>query len=199
MVLLISGPAVQAQSLSDFFNQTSKQKTYYMQQIAAYNAFEQELKMGYNVVEHGLSGIAGINTAELNAHSAYYKSLAQPSNIVTNNTQVQDILQWQTDISSCFSHPFNGLTSGEQTYVNTVSANLLQACAQDLTDLQNLLSYGTLQMTDDQRLKRLANIHADMQDKYQFSQSFCNAVKMLAIQRNQDTNDTQTLQQLLEH
>jgi len=199
MVLLISGQVhAQSFSFSDLFGQANKQKNYYIQQIAAYNAFEQELKMGYNVVEHGLSGIASINTAELNAHSTYYTSLKQPSSTVKNNTQVQDILQWQTDIFNSFNQQFNGLTSDEQSYISMVESNLLTACNSDLTDLQNLLSYGTLQMTDNARLKRLNKIHADMLDKYRFSQSFCNSVKVLAVQRQQSTNDTQTLEALYE-
>src|ERR1700744_3563584 len=139
----------QSFSFSDLFNQSQKQLKYYEQQIATYNAFESELKQGYNVVEHGLSGIAAINTAELNAHSTYYTSLKQPSSAVRNNTQVQDILDWQTRIVANFSQSFTGLTAGEQTYVGTVQSNLLTGCNQDMTDLQNLLAYGTLQMTDD--------------------------------------------------
>src|ERR1700744_3142674 len=79
MVLLISAQAASAQSFSfsDLFGQANKQKNYYLQQIAAYNAFESELKQGYNVIKNGLSGIRDINVAELNAHSAYYASLKQ--------------------------------------------------------------------------------------------------------------------------
>jgi len=200
MVLLISRQVAKGQSFSfsDLFGQANKQKQYYMQQIAAYNAFESELKQGYNVVEHGLSGIASINTAELNVYSTYYTSLKQPGSTVKNNTQVQDILTWQTDITNSFSQQFTGLTSAEQSYITVVQTNLLNACNADLTDLQNLLAYGTLQLTDDARLKRLAKIHSDMLDKYQFSQSFCNSVKLLVVQRQQGTNDTQTLNALYE-
>jgi hypothetical protein len=200
MVLLISAQAAHAQSFSfsDLFNQASKQKQYYLQQIAAYEAFESELKMGYGVLRHGLSGIAAINTAELNAHSAYYTSLKQPGTVVKNSTQVQDILTWHTDITHSFSQPFNGLTGDEQSYISLVQTNLLQACNTDLTELQNLLRYGTWQMTDDERLKRLDKIHADMQDKYQFSQSFCNSLRLLSAQRQQGANDAQTLKSLYE-
>jgi len=197
-ISLLTSAHAQNFSFSDLFGQANKQKQYYMQQIAAYEAFESELKMGYNVMKHGLSGIAEINTAELNAHSAYYTSLKTPGSAVKNSTQVQDILTWQTVITDSFSQPFNGLTSDEQSYVAVVQSNLLQACNADLTELQNLLQYGTLQMTDGERLKRLAKIHADMQDKYQFSQSFCNSVRMLALQRQQGANDTQTLNSLYE-
>jgi len=200
MVCISLAMSAQAQSFSfsDLFGQANKQKNYYLQQIAALNAFESELKQGYGVIKHGLSGIAAINIAELNAHNAYYTSLKQPGSAVKNNTQVQDILQWQTDIVNSFSHPFNGLTSDEQSYVATVKNNLLTGCNQDLTDLQNLLAAGTLQMTDDQRLKRLAKIHADMLDKYRFSQSFCGSVRLLILQRQQGSNDIQTLNALYE-
>jgi hypothetical protein len=198
LISMRTGSQAQSFSFSDLFGQANKQKQYYLQQIAAYNAFESELKMGYNVLKHGLAGIAAINTAELNAHSTYYKSLAQPGSAVTHNTQVQDILQWQTDITNSFSQSFSGLTSDEQNYISAVESNLLKSCNADLTDLQNLLQYGTLQMTDDERLKRLAKIHADMQDKYAFSQCFCNSVKLLIAQRQQGINDTQTLQTLYE-
>ena len=190
--------SAQSFSFGDLFGQAGKQKNYYLQQIAAYQAFESELKQGYNVIKHGLNGIRDINTAELNAHNAYYQSLKQPGNSVKSNTQVQDILNWQTEINNSFSRSFNGLTDDEQTYVATVKNNLLQACDNDLTDLQRLLQSGTLQMTDDERLKRLAKIHTSMLDKYEFSRSFINSIRLLLAQRWQDLNETQTLKDIYE-
>jgi hypothetical protein len=200
MVFISMTISAQAQSFSfsDLFGQANKQKNYYLQQIAAYQAFESELKQGYGVIKNGLSGIRDINTAELNAHTAYYQSLRTVSGPVKNSSQVQDILQWQTDIAGSFGQNFTGLTSDEQNYVASVKAGLLQSCTADLTDLQNLLTSGTLQMTDDERLKRLAKIHAAMQDKYEFSQSFTGSVKLLAAQRQQNINDTQTLKSIYE-
>jgi hypothetical protein len=197
MVLLISAQVASAQSFSfsDLFGQANKQKNYYLQQIAAYNAFESELKQGYNVIKDGLSGIQAINVAELNAHSAYYASLKQPASAEKNSTQVQDILQWQTDIVNSFNQSFTSLTTDEQSYISTVKNNLFAECNKDLADLQNLLNT-TLQMTGDQRLKRLAKIHTDMQDKYQFTASFCNSVKLLVAQRQSGINQIQTLQLL---
>jgi hypothetical protein len=198
MVLISLTISAQAQSFSfsDLFGQANKQKNYYLQQIAAYNAFESELKQGYNVIKNGLSGIKAINVAELNAHSTYYASLKQPGSTVKNNNQVQDILGWQTDIVNSFNQTFTGLTTDEQSYISTVQTNLLNGCDANLTDLQNLLASGNLQMSDDERLRRLAKIHADMQDKYQFTRSFCNSVKLLAAQRQQGANETQTLKSI---
>lgn len=187
-------------SFSDLFGQANKQKQYELQQIAAYNAFESELKMGYNVVKHGLSGIAAINTAELNAHNAYYGSWRQPGAPIKNSTQVKDMIAWQSAIIRQFTtmEHVTGLTPDEQNYIGVVQTNLLKGCNEDMADLQNLLQAGVLQMTDDQRLRRLDQIHTDMQDKYQFTQRFCGTVRLLAAQRQQETNDTQTLKKLYE-
>lgn len=197
-LLFASAAHAQSFSVSDLFGQASKQKTYYMQQIAAYNALSSEIKMGYGVMKNGLNGIANINTAELNAHTAFYNSLKTPSPAVKNSTQVKDILTYQKYISSAFAQSFNGLTTDESNYVTAVKTNLLNECNKDLADLQNLLS-SNLQMSDAERLKRLSALHADMLEKYQFSQSFTNAIKLLATSRGQESNDAQTLQSLYEN
>jgi len=201
-LLLVSCFKLSAQSFSfsfgDLFGQAGKQKKNYEAQLLALQAFESELKQGYNVIKNGLNGIRDINTSELNAHSAYYQSLKQPSGAVKNNTQVQDILNWQMEIVSSFSQTFSGLTDDERQYIASVKNGILQNCNADLTDLQNLLSAGQLQMTDDERLKRLNLIHSAMLDKYQFTRSFCNSVKLLAAQRQQESNEPQTLKSIYE-
>jgi hypothetical protein len=198
LILLATTAKAQSFSFSDLFGQAGKQKNYYLQQIAAYNALHAELKQGYNVIKNGLGGIRDINTAALNAHTAYYTSLKTPCPAVKNNTQVKDILNYQTYISSIFSQTFSGLTSDETTYVASVKNTVLTDCNHDLTDLQNLLN-SPLQLSDDERLKRLNDIHASMLNKFQFSQSFTGSLKILAIRRQQNSSDTQTLTRLYEN
>jgi len=170
-----------------------------LQQIAAYNALRSELNQGYKVVKNGLGGIRDINTAELNAHTTFYNSLKAPSAVVKNNTQVKDIMNYQSYITAAFNQTFSGLTTDETGYVAAVKAEVLNDCNQDLTDLQNLLTAGKLQLSDDERLKRMNTIHAAMLDKYRFSQSFTNSLKILAIRRQQNSNDAQTLSNLYEN
>jgi len=201
-LLLLATVSVQAQSFSfsfgDLFGQAGKQKKNYMAQLAALQAFESELKQGYNVIRNGLNGIRDINTAELNAHTAYYQSLRQPGSAVKGNPQVQDILNWQSGIISSFNQSFTGLSDDEQLYIAAVKNGVLQTCNADLTDLQNLLATGQLDMTDDERLKRLAAIHAAILDKYAFTRSFTGSVKLLAAQREQSINATQALKNVYE-
>jgi len=199
LLLLAATAKAQSFSFSDLFGQASKQKNYYLQQIAAYNALHAELNQGYKVMKHGLGGIRDINTAELNAHTVYYTSLKTPSASVKNNNQVKDILNEQTYINSEFSQVFTGLTIDELNYVQSVKTQVFADCNKELSDLQNLLTAGKLQLSDDERLKRLNAIHASMLDKYEFSQSFAGSLKVLAIHRQQNQHDAQTLNSLYEN
>lgn len=199
LLLLPVSASAQSFSFSDLFGQASKQKNYYMQQIAAYNALQSEIRQGNNVMKNGLGGIRDISTAELNAHAAYYNSLKTPSSAVKNNTQVKDISNYQTYITTAFGQSYSGLTSDELNYFQSVKTLVLNECSHDLSDLQNLLTAGKLQLTDDERLKRMNTIHASMLDKYQFTESFTNSLKTLAIHRQQTLNDNQTLQAVYEN
>ncbi len=200
-VLTLINGTVKAQSFSfsDLFGQAKKQQQYYLQQIAAYNTLRSELKQGYGVIKNGLGGIRDINTAELNAHTTYYNSLKTPSTAVKNSSQVKDILNYQSYITAAFNQSFSGLSSDEISYISTVKTSLLNDCDHDLTDLQNLLGPGKLQMSDAERLKRLDEIHTAMLDKYRFSESFTNSLKVLAKRRRQSINDSQTLINLYEN
>src|ERR1700754_5230528 len=128
LLLIAAGAEAQGFSFGDLFGQAGKQKKYYLQQLAAYQAFESELKQGYNVIKHGLGGIRDINTAELQAHTAYYQSLRAVSGPVKNSSQVPDILNWQTESVASFSQSFNGLTTDEQSYLTIVKQNLFGEC-----------------------------------------------------------------------
>ena len=191
--------SAQGFTFSDLFGQANKQKQYYQQQLMALQAFESELKQGYGVIQHGLSGIRDINTAELNLHTAYYTSLTLPSAAVRNSSLVSDIMQWQTGMESSWNQRWSGLNPDEADYIASVKAAVMADCSRNLNELQDILTTGTFQMTDDERLKRLTRIHVAMRDNYTFSQSFCNSCKLLALQRAQSIYQTQTLKTLYEN
>jgi len=199
--LVASSLRLSAQSFSfgDLFGQAGKLQKNYMAQIAAYRLFESELKQGYNVIRHGLSGIRDVNTAELNAHSSYYQSLARVNSAVKDDPRLAEMLQWQRDINGSFNQPVRGLTGDELAYWANVKTAVLKGCNDDLADLQQLMQEGDLQMTDDERLQCLAKIHASMLEKYGFTRSFIAAARLLVAQRQHEINDTQTLIKLYEN
>jgi hypothetical protein len=50
-------------------------------------------------------------------------------------------------------------------------------------ELYLVITSDELQMTDDERIKRIDQLYTDMQDKYSFYQSFSEECSVLAMQR----------------
>jgi hypothetical protein len=86
--------------------------------------------------------------------------------------------------------------SNEVDYVYTVFTHLLNDCTNDLTELISVTTIGQLQLTDDERLRRIDGLYKDMQDKYSFAQSFSNETGIMMVARMKDSNDAGTLNYL---
>ena len=184
------------------FNQGGTKMDYYLQQIAALGVYTKDLKSGYKTVSNGLNTIHDAKNGEFNLHQAYFNSLSNVNPAIKNDPKVNGILTYQTEITTCFNNMFtkvNGskqITADESNYLKTVYNNLLGECNKDLDELSLVITNGKVKMTDDERIKRIDKLHTDMQDKYQFAQSFTNQAIVLIVQRTHQQNDMQTLQQL---
>jgi hypothetical protein len=77
-----------------------------------------------------------------------------------------------------------------------VFSGLLNCCEDLIGQLTDLLADGKLQMTDDERLQRIDEVHAAMKDREKFVLSFSKETKMLALQRAKETNDINVLRRL---
>jgi hypothetical protein len=80
----------------------------------------------------------------------------------------------------------NQFTQIEIAHCKQVFDNLLNECVKSIEELVMVISSGILEMKDDERIKRIDNIHIDMQDKYAFCASFCNEMAVLSAQRLAD-------------
>jgi hypothetical protein len=165
--------------------------------LSALIAFESQLRQGYNMLKNEWGAIANFKDGELGLHQTYYTSLSNVNPVVKSSTDITTITAEQQSISSQLTSisSLTGLTSSEQTYIQAVAQNVITECSKDLTDLQNVLTPGTLVMTDDERIQRINKLTAAIKDKYMFTCSFCNQVKLLAAQRSQGNNEIQTLSQ----
>lgn len=165
-----------------------------VQQIAALNAFETSMRQGYNMLHSEWTAIGNFKNGEFGLHQSYYTSLSQVNPVVKNSTDLTGIQSQQQSIISQFNaiSNVNGLTANEQTYVQMVSQQVISQCNADLGELQKVLANGTLQMSDDERIKRISQLTASIQDKYLFTCHFITQVKLLALSRTQDNDQLQT-------
>jgi hypothetical protein len=183
-----------AQTFAEWFSQGKTQIKYLEQQIAALNAFESQVRQGYQMLKNEWGAIANFKDGELGLHQTYYTSLSNVNPAVKNSTDITTITAEQQSISSQLSNiaGLNGLMPSEQTYIQAVAQNVISECAKDLTDLQTVLTPGQLVMSDDERIQRISKLTTAIKDKYVFTCNFCNQVKILAAQRSQGNNEIQT-------
>jgi hypothetical protein len=191
--------SAKAQTFSEWFSQKKTQKKYLLQQIAALQVYSGYLRQGYSIAHNGLGSITGSLKQELDLHSTYYNKLKTVNPAVKDNRQAKEILTWQRDILTEIAR-LNGvlwLSNGQQAYINNVKAALIQDCNQRMTDLQNLLTSGKLEMSDDQRLTQQEKIHTAMQDNYRFSCAFTGQVKLYIMQRRKEAVDLETSKKIM--
>lgn len=74
-------------------------------------------------------------------------------------------------------------TETELDYCKQVFDNLLDECMNRVEELILVTTSGKLEMKDDERLKRIDRLYADVQDKYSFTCAFSEDMGILAVQR----------------
>jgi hypothetical protein len=193
-LLVLVSAAGKAQTFAEWFSQGKTQIKYLVQQIAALEAFESSTRQGYNMLHSEWTTIGNFKNGEFSLHQSYYTSLSQVNPVVKNSVNVADVQSEQQSIISQFNAiiNLNGLTADEQSYVSSVAQNLMAACNADLEELQKVLATGQLQMSDDERIKRINQLTEAIKDKYLFTCHFSAQVKMLALQRTQENDQLQT-------
>lgn len=187
------------QTFAEWFSQKKTQIKYLTQQIAALAQYGAYVKQGYDLSQQGLGSIGGWVKGEFDLHNSYYTSLRTVNPLIKNNPKADRIVRMAQQIPGEFDQLAHwSLAVETRTYINSVKSSVLAGADKDLAELQTILS-GQVAMTDDERLKRLDGIYANVSDKLVFTRSFCNEVRVLVNHRQQELQDTQTQQSIYEN
>ena len=185
-----------SQNYDEWFRQKKTQKKYLLQQIAALQTYIGYAEQGYAIVTGGLNAISDIKKGDFSLHNNYFNSLSSVNPGIKKYIKVAQIISLQISIAKQVNSIMKICKSGQLTnvelnYIQHVFNSLLDDCAKDLDELAGLITDGDQQMKDDERLKRIDKLYADMQEKQTFVQSFGNQAKGLSIQRRNDQYDIQ--------
>jgi len=194
-LLILVSTTSKAQTFAEWFSQKKTQIKYLTQQIAALEQYGKDVEQGYRIEHSGWNGIDGWVKDEFDLHSAYYNSLKTVNPVIKDDRKIDSIITYAQSIPRWFDH-LNGLTaldSDTHSYIDKVKATVLNKTDKDLSELKLVITDNGIQLTDDERIKRLDNIYSRVKEKKVFTQSFCSAVRMLIIQRNSELNDINTL------
>lgn len=186
--LLFLGSVSKAQTFAEFFSQKKKQKEYLLKQIAGLQVYIGYAKKGYDIATGGINTVREIKNGEFGLHSAFFSSLKAVSPFIRNNSKVAEIIEMQLAISKSFngikSHDL--LSDGDRDYIATVRKKVLDECFTDLEELLLVITSGKIEMTDDERIKRLDQVYGGMKDKSAFTQSFTGEVSLLIGQKQSE-------------
>lgn len=173
-----------AQTFSEWFSQKKTQKKYLIEQIAALKVYAGYLKKGYDIADQGINTVKDIKNGEFNLHSVFIGSLRTVSPAIRNGSTVADIIAFQLEISKTLNSLKHNewLPASHQSYIKDVKNKVMGECENDLEELLLILTSGKVEMTDDERIKRLNKVYVAMQDKAAFTQSFYNQVHLFIRQ-----------------
>ncbi|MEP7375300.1 MAG: hypothetical protein ABI675_18005 [Chitinophagaceae bacterium] len=189
LLLLSVSLFVGAQNSQEWTQQRKTQKKYLLQQIAALQVYLGYVKKGYTVAGKGLTTIRNIKNGDFNLHRDFIGSLKQVNPKIKKYTKVVNIIAYQARIIKETKKTLQGIreagqfTTDELDYCKVVFDNLLEECLKNMDELFLLISSGKLEMKDDERIKRIDALYADMQNKYAFSSSFSDEMGLLSVQR----------------
>jgi hypothetical protein len=194
LLLLCFSFAVRAQTFAEWWSQKSTQIKYLEQQIAASHVYYGYLKQGYHISQQGLGVIGGWKNGELNLHKDHYDALKTVNPLIRDNPKFKAIAEYADAIPGQFDHLQNlsGLTADNRIYINAVRQKVLTECNRDLQELELIALNGKAEMTDDERIQRLDQLYDSIKDKFAFTVAYCNRVKMLLLQKQQELQQLQT-------
>jgi|SRR5450432_1198302 len=173
-----------------------------LKQIAKLEIYIVDLEKGYSIAKEGLTTIGEIKNGEFHLHSLFFSSLQKVSPMVARYSKIAEIIADQVSIVSQFknllkkidvSGHINGL---ELNYIKTVYSSLTDECNKNLNALIAVTTDGTLEMSDDERIRRIDGIYNDMKDKYAFTMDFTDKSGLLIDGRLNETRESELLKTL---
>ena len=173
-----------------------------LKQIALLGVYAKELEHAIDIARDGLTTIGEIKNGEFNLHSLFFKSLQRVSPSVAKYSKIAEIIADHLAIISNFKNLIKRLnssgrmTSSEMSYIHSVYSNISKECSKSFYDLVSVTTDGSLEMTDDERIKRIDGIYLDMKDKYAFTWDFTSEAGKIRQERENDAQEIRLLKSL---
>jgi hypothetical protein len=173
-----------------------------IEKLTQFKAILSDMQAGYTILTQGYGAVKDISQGNFNLHSAFLNSLMAVSPEVRKYGRIADIIANQASIVSEYKAAWKQanarghFSAQELLYMNGVFTSLLNQSVDNLTNLANIITAGTLRMSDAERLQAIDGIYSDTQNKLVFLRDFNNKVAILALQRQKEQNEFNNLKNL---
>ena len=177
-LLLLIASAGKAQTWAEFFKQKKTQQRYLAQQVAGLQMYLSFAKQGYKIVQNELSTISSLKNGDINLHRLHFSRLKHPDAKIRNLALLTDIVQLHHYILNLSARYLKevaqkgNFSPDERSYQQEVFQKLRSSCAQTIQEYQLLVADNQLELSDDQRISRLRDLHRQMLVHLDFCKSF---------------------------
>lgn len=184
-----------------FFNQKGEMIKKCIEQIALLGTYIRQAKQGYNIIDNGLKTVKNIKNGEFDLHDLYYKSLKNVNPNIKGFSKIKQAIETGSGIAGLGSKTINlvngseWLGPGEKKYLREALTKLLNDTDKDMQALLDLITSGKIELTDDERIKRINEVYEELLNKSSFVQKFSSTIKMLIANRSSDIRNSKQVQQ----
>jgi hypothetical protein len=160
------------------------------------------LYVSYKILDKGYRTVKDISEGNYRLHQAFLDGLMAINPAVRNYYRIPLIIDYQKLLVKEYQRANSRFrndphfTYTELNYLASVYSHLFQASVRNIDDLITIITATKLRMTDEERLRAIDRIFADMQGKLMFLRAFNNNTQLLAIQRARSRNDVETMRKL---
>jgi len=184
-----------AQTWNEWFRQKQTQKKYLLKQIAALKVFIEYARKGAKIANNGLNLIRKIKKGDFNIHDEFFASFKSVNPRIKNYGKVAVTIALQTKIIKEAAKTIPAMreskqfTPDEVEYCQKVFDRLLTDCLNCVNELYLVITADQLELKDDERIKHINRLYADMQNKHSFCASFNEEIGTLSMQRQSESAD----------
>jgi hypothetical protein len=168
-----------------------------VEKLAQLKSILQKMYDGYEIISKGYNTIKNISEGNFSIHDLFLQNLLRVSPAVQRYQRVTDIIQYQIRIVKEYQAAYRhfkddkNFTVAEIDYVSKVYKNLFNQSVHNLDDLLMVMTAGKLRMSDDERIKAIDSIFADMEDQLGFLKHFNTNAYLISNQRAKEKSEVE--------
>lgn len=202
LVIPSLGTHAQTPNFNEMFKQKKTQIRYLVAQIAALQVYLEKLKEGYEIVDKGLTNIGSIKDGKFSMDKDYLNSLREISPVVSTSPLFDQIAYYNTHILDGLRNlegevrKDDNFSPSERDYVSGIRQRAVAQSKARLDELEWLITPGQSEMTDDERIGHLEQLHAQFNRSFLFTRELIQSTRLLARQRAKERHTIEVLRKL---
>lgn len=157
---------------------------------------------GYKILTNGYNRVKDIAEGNYKLHQVFLDGLFAVNPSIRNYGKVSGIIQYQLILLKEYKRAYQrfrndpNFSEEELRYVRQVYDFLVKQSLRNIEELTLVITAAKVRMSDDERLKAIDRLHADIEDKVAFLRHFNNSTSLLALQRANESSDIRVSKEL---